>query len=317
MKILIITKMKPQAGTLAAIRAVGPEIEVNLAESLSAAEPWLETAEVVIAMKQDFPREAAARAKNLKWVHSIAVGVEGFIYPEMFERGIILTNPRSAADIPVAEHAFALLTAWTRGISHTVRLQNERKWERVPVNHMTGRTLGIIGLGSIGREIARKAKLAYRMRVVATRKHPAPEPYVDAVLPPEGLDALLAESDYIVVAAAATPETVGLLGEREFAKMKKSAYIVNIARGPIINEAALARALREGLIAGAGLDVFATEPLPADSELWKLDNLIISPHLAGLSHDLVDLRIGVFTENLKRYVRGEKLLTEVDKLVGY
>lgn len=318
MKILVLTKMKPSEAALDAIRDVAPAAEVVKADSLAAAEKILPEAEIIITTKHEFPREAVATAPKLKWVHSLMVGVESFLYPEFAARGIILTNPRGAADNCVSEHAIALMLAWTRSIDKFVLMQRARKWERLPVNHLAGRTLGIIGLGSIGREIARKAKLAFRMKVAATKKRVTAEEYVDEILPADRLDDLLRVSDYIVVAAAMTGETDGLLDEREFRLMKPNAFVVNIARGQIVREAALAKALREKWIAGAGIDVFETEPLPADSELWRLDNIIITPHLAGLSsQNLADLRIGVFTENLKRYIRGEQLLTQVDFKLGY
>lgn len=318
MKILVLTKMKPSEVTFDAIRAVAPDAEIIRANSMAAAEKALPEAEVIITTKSEFPREAVALAPQLKWVHSLMVGVESFLYPEFIQRGIILTNPRGAADICVSEHVMALLLGWARSIDKFIRMQMNRKWERLPVNHIRGRTLGIIGLGSIGREIARKAKLAFGMKVIATKKRLTEEEYVDEVLPAGRLDDLLQAADYIVVAAAMVEETKDLLGEREFKLMKPNAFVVNIARGKIIQEAALARALREKWIAGAGIDVFETEPLPDDSELWQLDNIIITPHLAGLSsQNLADLRIGVFTENLKRYVRGEGLLTQVDFKLGY
>jgi len=318
MKILILTKMKPGTATLAAVRAVVPDAEIVRADSLDAAAGFLPEAEIIITTKPEFPRAAVSLAPKLKWVHSLMVGVESFLYPEFAERNIILTNPRGAADICVSEHAVALMLAWTRSIDKFVLMQRDRKWERLPVDHLGGRTLGIIGLGSIGREIARKAKLAFRMQVVATKKRLTAEEYVDELLPADRLDDLLRVSDYIVVAAAMTEETDGLLDEREFKLMKPNAFVINIARGQIIREAALTKALREKWIAGAGIDVFETEPLPPDSELWRLDNIIITPHLAGLSsQNLADLRIGVFTENLKRYVRGEPLLTQVDFNLGY
>jgi phosphoglycerate dehydrogenase-like enzyme len=318
MNILILTKMKPSPSILTEMKEVAPEAKINQVENWKEAGKLLEDAEIIISTRGDFPQEALKLAKNLKWVHSLMVGVETFLYPEFKERGIILTNPRGAADVGVSEHTFALMLAWTRAMDKSIKNQVQRTWERTPVTHMTGKTIGIIGLGSIGREVARKAKEVFKMRVIATKRRVGEENHVDVLLQPKDVDELLTQSDYIVVAAAMTEETRKLLSVDEFKKMKPNAFVVNIARGPIIDEQALITALQEKWIAGAGLDVFEAEPLPVDSPLWDMENVIITPHMAGFSgKSLADLRIGVFNENLRHYLRGASLPTEVNQIIGY
>lgn len=318
MRILILGKLQPSDEIVEEIKAVASDVEVRREENWKEAESALKKAEVIVTTKGEFPREAVNDAPNLKWVHSLMVGVESFLYPEFTDRDIMLTNPRGAADVAVSEHAFALMLSWTRGIPRSLKLQKERKWDKVQVNHMKGKTMGIIGLGSIGQEIARKAKEAFRMSVMATKRKMTQVDYVDKLLSPEEIDDLLCESDYIVVAAAMTKETDKLIGEREFKIMKPDAFFVNIARGQIVDEKALIKALENKWIAGAGLDVFEMEPLAKESPLWQMENVIITPHIAGVSDKkLADLRVKVFIENLKSYKAGRGLLTEVDKELGY
>jgi len=310
--------MKPGDDVIKEMQGIAPNAEIVQAEDWLSAKADIAEAEIVITTRDAFPAAAVKEAKNLKWVHSLMVGVESFLYPDFTQRGIILTNPRGAADVGVSEHVFAMILAWTRGMNSSILSQKKRAWERVPVTHLKGKTMGIIGLGSIGKEIARKAKHAFKMSVVATKRNPSQEENVDQLFSSDQMEEMLKVSDFVVVCAAMTDETRGLVNEVAFRSMKPEAFFVNIARGAIVDEAALIEALQNGWISGAGLDVFETEPLPEESPLWGMENVIISPHIAGLSgKSLADLRIGVFNENLKAYLQGMKLPTEVDKKVGY
>ncbi|MGI5838505.1 MAG: D-2-hydroxyacid dehydrogenase [bacterium] len=302
------------------IEAVAPGVSVRVARSEKEAWEDLPGAEVVASLGWEFSREAFVRAKKLRWIHSLSAGVDALFYPEFIASEVRLTNSRGVYDIPVAEHAFALLTCLTRGIDRFHKNQAEHKWARSPVTEMDGQVLGIIGLGSIGREIARKAKTAYNMKVIATKKRLSEAvPHVDVLLPVSEMDKLLAESDFVVVAAALTEETTGLIGEKELKSMKPTAYIVNIARGRIIQSHAIMKALHQGWIAGAGLDVTDPEPLPPDSELYDTPNLIITPHMAAsaLAHKHVTRSLNVFINNLKSYLKDEQMPTYVDKIRRY
>ncbi len=276
----------------------------------------LEDTDVVASLGWEFPQDAFIAAKRLKWIHALSAGVDALFYPEFITSDVVLTNSRGVYDIPVAEHAFALLTSLTRGIDRFHSMQLEKKWKRSSITEMEGKTLGIIGLGSIGREIARKAKEGYHMKVLATKKRVhGEEPYVDTVLPADQLDELLKESDFVVVAAALTKETEGLIGERQLQIMKDSSYIVNIARGRIIQSSAIIRALHEGWIAGAGLDVTDPEPLSPEDPMYDAPNLIITPHMAAMAPaDRHEERIvKVFMANLDAFLKGEPMPTHVDK----
>ncbi len=317
-KILYLSRMNE--GQQQRVQEVAPGIELHVARNEKEAWDLLPEMEVVAALGWEFSREAFVHAKKLRWIHTLSAGVDALFYPEFIASDVILSNSRGVYDIPVAEHAFALLTALTRGVDRFHKNQAEHKWARGPVTEMDSQTIGIVGLGSIGREIARKAKLAYNMRVLATKKRlGSAELYVDALLPAAELDKLLQESDFVVVAAALTEETTGLIGERELRLMKPTAYIVNIARGRIIQSPAILKALREGWIAGAGLDVTDPEPLPPDSELYDAPNIIITPHMAAAApaEKHTERAVKVFIDNLQRYLAGEQLATYVDKVRRY
>ncbi len=318
LKILVLSRGLFDETHRAAIQQAAPEAEVVLARNADAAGDYFAQAEVIVTSNWEFPVEVFRRATSLKWLHAISAGVEFILYPEMKESEVIMSCARGIFDTPAAEHTLALLLGWARGVDKFARWQEQAKWGRMPMATLQGSTLGIVGMGSIGRELARMAKVGFGMKVVATRMRPEPYAYADKVLPPEGLDELLAESDYVVLAVAATPETKALIGERELRLMKKSAFLVNIARGTVVNEPDLIRALREGWIAGAGLDVVSKEPLPPESELFDLPNVILTGHRAGFTHhNLNDERVANFLENLEDYQNGRPLRTAVDKKLGY
>jgi len=264
---------------------------------------------------------AFAAAPRLRWVHSPAAGVGGMLFPGMRESDVVLTNARGMSSVAVAEHAMALVFSAWRRIPEAVRAQRATYWmqaelSRIPV--LRGRTLGIVGLGAIGREIARMAS-GVGLRVIGTRKaSDAPVPAgVDEVFGPEQLDTLLAASDVVVVAAPLTRETRGMIGAPQLAKMKKTAWLVNVARGKLVDQTALVAVLRAGAIAGAALDVFEHEPLQATSPLWKLPNVLITPHIAGFRDDYWEAATEMFAENLARFLAGEPLANVVAKHAGY
>jgi phosphoglycerate dehydrogenase-like enzyme len=199
------------------------------------------------------------------------------------------------------------------------QLKQYKQWKPFAPAVLYSKTVGIVGLGSIGREVARLAK-AFGMRVIATRRsvrQPKHTRYVDMLFPPDQLLQLLSDSDFVVLAVPLTSETYRFIGEAQLRSMKSTAYLINIARGNVIDEDILIRALEEHWIAGAGLDVFAIEPLPANSRLWELPNVILSPHVAGAMENYVERATEVFCENLTRYLKGRRLINVVDKERGY
>jgi phosphoglycerate dehydrogenase-like enzyme len=264
-------------------------------------------------------------ARKLRWIHSPAAAVHQLMFPELINSDVILTNAREVHGPVVAEHVMGLIFALAKRIPQAVRLQLQHVWgqgamweSHPPPRELSGTTLGLVGLGSIGREVARRAA-GLGMRVIAVREHPekgSPE-NVAQVYSRAKLDAMLSQSDYVVLAAPTTPATRGLINAQRLAAMKADAYLINVGRGPLIDEGALIEALRGHKIAGAALDVFVEEPLPANSPLWDLDNLLITPHTAGLTEKLWERHYTLMSENLRRYLAGQPLLGLVNKQEGY
>jgi D-2-hydroxyacid dehydrogenase (NADP+) len=263
------------------------------------------------------PMNIVARAPKLRWIHAQSAGVERFLIPEIIESSILLTNSRGIHGVQVSETVFMMLLMLTKRAHLFLRQQRERTWQRTTPGVLDSKTLGILGLGILGREVARKGK-AFGMKVIALEAADTVQTDdVDRIFPPTQLKDLLSRSDYVVVTLPLTVETRKLIGPEELRAMKKTACLVNVARGGIIDEDALAIALSEGLIAGAGLDVFAAEPLPPDSRLWELPNVIITPHIAGDREDYNVLAVNLFCGNLRRYLDGQPLINVVDKKKGY
>lgn len=257
-----------------------------------------------------------AELPRLRWVHTISVGVEHVIFPGLAESDVILTNASGVFDIPIAETVLTYMLMVVKRMPEFLAQQRARRWQKQELRELRGMTVGIVGLGSIGSEIARLCR-PLGMRVLGLRRGGQPSHVADEVLPPERLSELLARSDFVVIAAPLTAETRGLIGAAELAAMKPDAWLINIARGPIVDEAALIEALQARRIGGACLDVFDEEPLPENHPLWGLDNVILTPHNSWSSPYIEERSIGLFLENLRRYVNGEPLLNVVDKRVGY
>jgi phosphoglycerate dehydrogenase-like enzyme len=279
-------------------------------------------AEIVIAWS--IRPEQIARAKRLRWIHSPAAAVHQLIFPQLVNSDIILTNAREVHGPVVAEHVIALIFALAKKIPGSVRLQEKRVWgqqilwdEQPRVREVAGATVGLIGLGSIGRAVAKSAK-ALGMRVIAVREHPEKgNEGADAVFGPAQIDEVFRQSDYVVLAAPVTTSTKAIANAERLALMKDDACLINVGRGPLVDETALSAALREKKIGGAALDVFPKEPLAADSPLWDVPNLLITPHTAALTDKLWMRHYALFSENLRRHLTGQPLLAAVDKWKGY
>jgi phosphoglycerate dehydrogenase-like enzyme len=264
-------------------------------------------------------------ARKLRWIHAPTAAVHQLLFPELVSSEAVLTNAREVHGPVVAEHVIALIFALAKKIPQAARLQQKRIWGQDAIwnngprpREVAGATLGLVGLGSIGRNVARMAA-AVGMRVIAAREHPEkgkPEG-VSEVYAPVQLNDLLSQSDYVVMAVPLTEATHGLMNAERLSAMRPDAYLINVGRGPQIEELALADALRKRRIAGAALDVFEQEPLPPESPLWELENLLITPHTAGLTEKLWQRHYAFFSENLRRYLAHEPLLFLVDKKKGY
>jgi phosphoglycerate dehydrogenase-like enzyme len=277
----------------------------------------LREAEVIYGLR--FPENILERAPHLKWVQTLSAGVDRLLGTRLWQSDVILTNVSGIHAIPMREHVLGVMLMLMRRAPIYFANKQNKVWKRHVPDQLYGKTLGVVGLGRIGEMIARAAK-AFDMRVVATRRSATKgetSPVADVIYPSDKLVEMLAESDFVVVSVALTDKTRKLIGEKELRAMKPTAYMINIARGSVIDEAALTRALKEGWIAGAGLDVFEKEPLPQDSELWTLPNVIITPHAAGLMPDYDARATEVFCENLRRYLAGKPLMNVIDRARGY
>ncbi len=271
---------------------------------------------------------------RLQWVQLHFAGADHILDHPLFKAGVRFTTTSGLHAINIAEYVMASILTWSRHLPALFGLQRlgewpTQSWPRFVPHELRGATLGIVGYGSIGREVGRLACL-FGMRVLALKRHPQQREdpgfsfvgdtagcLPEAIYGPDQLMQMLPQCDYVVLAIPLNAETRHLIGERELRAMKPTAYLVNIARGAVVDEAALIRALQEGWIAGAGLDVFEQEPLPPDSPLWKMENVILTPHVAGFTPHYEKRAIEIFIENLRRYLDNRPLLNVVDKTLGY
>jgi phosphoglycerate dehydrogenase-like enzyme len=265
-----------------------------------------------------------AAAPRLQWVHSAAAGVGGMLFPAMIESPVVMSNSRGISADTIAEHVLAVTLAMFRKLPLAFRTQSERQWAQNAMVESPGlRTIAdsrvlLVGLGAIGSATARRL-VALGAHVTAIRRNPArPAPNgVEAVAPPERLRELLPGADVVVIAAPQTRDTRRLIGAAELAAMRRDALLINVSRGKLLDEAALVSALGDTPTLGAALDVFETEPLPADSPLWSLPNVLITPHISGFRPDHWDAVTNLFADNLRRFESGRALLNVVNKEAGY
>lgn len=320
-KILILMRLENRH--LEAIRAAAPEARIVLLadpqEKKEKIGRYLPETEVVLGNFFREPLDQILTAPNLRWMQQSSAGANWLMdHPAFVASEIVLTSASGLHAIPISEHILAFMFCLARDMGRSIRDQGERKWSRSHrVSELDGQTMGLIGLGAVGEKTAEKAK-GLNMRVLAMRRRPErSSPWVDRMHPPEEFMEMLPEADWVVITAPLTTETKGMIGERELRAMKRSAFIINISRGPLIQEGALVTALREKWIAGAGLDVFEEEPLPPSSPLWEMENVLITAHYAGSTPYYVDRLMGIFLENLRRYRAGEPLKNVVNKKLGY
>jgi phosphoglycerate dehydrogenase-like enzyme len=298
-------------------------LEVVRLASYEGVEEEIRDAEVVITWS--LRPEQIEPARKLRWIHSPAAAVHQLLFPQLVGRDIIITNGRDVHGPVVAEHVIAMILALAKKLPQASRFQHRRAWgqeelwnSRPHPREVAGATLGLVGLGTIGRSAARHAS-GLGMRVIAVREHPekaSPEG-VEQVFASSQLDALLAQSDYVVLAAPVTSATHNLIDAAGLAKMKPDACLINVGRGQLVDEAALVQALRDNKIGGAALDVFVEEPLPSSSPLWDFENVLITPHTAGLTEKQWERQYAVVAENLRRYLNHQPLLAIVDQAKGY
>ena len=268
--------------------------------------------------------EQFAQARKLQWIHSTAAGVSQLMYPELRRSKVVVTNARGVHSTPMAEHILGTVVALARDFPAAVRYQLKRRWAQQEIwdsparpRELAGQVLLIVGFGAIGRELARRVKpLGMRVWAVTRSGQAAPQ-LAERVLPAARLEEALPEADFVVLAAPETPETYHLIGARQLQAMKPTAFLINVARGSLVDEAALVAALERRAIAGAALDVTEQEPLPPESRLWSLENVFITPHISAASELLWARQTKLLLENLERWFSGRELLNQVDLERGY
>jgi len=282
--------------------------------------------------------ELLAAAPRLRWVQSPTASLEHYLFPELVAHPCQLSNMRGLFSDVIADHVLGLVVCFARNLHLYIRQQVQHRWAPLggeaarsdfisgpgvenaidrAHRHLADQTLGIVGCGAIGAEVARRAR-AFGLTVLAVDPQPRDLPgVIDEVWPLAALPRLLAQSDYVVIAAPHTPQTEKLFRASLFAQMRRTAYLINIGRGAIVDLADLTSALQQGVIAGAGLDVFETEPLPAEHPMWNLPQVILTPHIAGASPAIPRRHLATLLDNIRRFVRGEPPTTLVDKQAWY
>ncbi|MCY3839825.1 MAG: D-2-hydroxyacid dehydrogenase [Gammaproteobacteria bacterium] len=320
MKIVIIpglTLPRVAESDLERIRRAGGGAEVVVSDPKSAPADIVD-ADVVLGL---VTRPMFRAAKKLRWVHAIASGVDSFLYDEFRLGEVILTSEKGLVGEHLADHALGLLLMLTRQLATALRLGpdawNHRPAIRADEIELTGATMGVFGFGGTGRAVVRRA-VAFGMRCIALDRDPVPgSPEVDAVMRPDDFDELLGRSDVVAICCPLTPETRGKFDARAFAAMKSTAILVNVTRGEVMVEDDLVHALESGAIRGAALDVAPAEPLSAESRLWDLPQVVMTPHTAGASQFRTRRNLDRFVRNLERLRRGEALEGQIDKNLGY
>jgi phosphoglycerate dehydrogenase-like enzyme len=319
MSILLIS-LPPERLTeaqLARVRAAAPDMRIEITRDRATIESLLDEIAIVAGW---FPHELLPRMPNLRWVQQWGAGVDWLLSePEVAAMDFVLTNASGVHAIPISEQILGYLLAFARWLPNAVRAQARHEWKspkRTELFELAGKTMLLIGVGAIGERTAQIAS-ALGMRVIGVRRGQGDVAGVEAMYGPDRLLELLPEADVVVLTVPMSRATAGMIGERELRAMKSSAYLVNIGRGGTVDEPALIRALQEGWIAGAGLDVFADEPMPATSPLWDMDNVIVTAHYAGMTPEYDERAMAIFLDNLQRYQAGEPLRNVVDKEAGY
>jgi phosphoglycerate dehydrogenase-like enzyme len=319
--ITVLVLGDPAEPVLGKLVALGSDVQVKVGKTASAFGTSLADARVLFhwAGAIDDVRRILDGAPKLEWIHARYAGLDRILFPELIASPIPLTNGRGVFSQSLGEFAILGALYFAKDVPRLLRAKANRQWDAFDVAEVSKETLGIVGHGDIGRAVARRAK-ALGMRVLALRRDASPragDEDVDKVYSNPQLHDMLHECDYVVAAAPLTPQTRGLIGKREFEAMKSEAIIMNVGRGPVIDEPAMIEALRSKRIRGAVLDVFEVEPLPENSPLWALDNVLLSPHCADHTKDWLDDAVAFFMEQFARWRRGEPLRNVVDKRAGY
>lgn len=293
------------------IKAIAPDYELLVRRAKELTSRSIREAEILIGWSHSIQEDVLSSDSQLKWIQTWSAGVDRMPLSELGSKGIQLTNASGVHSIPITEHIFAMILAFTRNLHLAIRQQSNHKWDTSgSFTELAGKTIVIVGVGQIGRHTAKIAQ-AFGMRTVGVRHSGKSSPHVEVMYKADQLEEALAEGDYVVNILPLTNETRGLFDKAKFAAMKDSAFFVNVGRGPSVVTDDLIDALRSGALAGAGLDVFEEEPLPSDHPLWTMDNVIMTPHMAGDTDRYSERVMDIFLENLQHYVNREPLSRNV------
>ena len=316
------TLWRPPADVAVHVRRRWPEMRVLHLPTYDGLDAEMPDTDIFVGWSLK-PRQFSI-AKKLKWIHATAAGVDQLMYPELRKSGVALTNASGVHSIPMAEHILGTIIALARRFPSAVRYQSWHHWaqqeiwdEPIRPRELPGQVLLLVGFGAIGRETAKRVRPLGMKIWACTRSGRNDSPDLDRVVPSSQLDEVLHEADFVVLAAPVTPETHHLMNAERLRRMKPTAFLINVSRGALVDEAALVKALQQRTIAGAALDVTEREPLPPDDPLWTLENIMITPHLSAVSEFLWDRQTELLLENLERWFGGKELRNRVDLQRGY
>ena len=321
MSLTLLVLADPAASWLKLLGTLGPDVTVLVSNDAARVREYAPQADVIVNGTSNPPLLSAAipPATRARWIHSLWTGVDNVLCPEVLASPLPLTNGRGVFRRPLAEWTIGAMLYFAYRMRRMVRQQQAGIWEAFTTEEIQGKTLGIIGYGGIGSTAAELAR-PFGMRIVALRRRPelfGQDSLVDESFAPAKLSQMLAASDYVLLATPLTDDTRGMIGAAQIAAMKPTSVLINVGRGAVVDEAALIKALEDGKIRGAALDVFAVEPLPAGHPFYRMENVLLSPHTADHVQDFIHLAVEAFLENLKRFQAGQPLMNLVDKHAGY
>lgn len=318
----ILVLADPHEPVLALLEEVRVETEIVVGNAVESFESCANSAIGIFNWSGSLPllRKVFGMCPNLRWVHSRSVGLERSLFPELVESPVVLTNGAGVFSGPLGEFVLAAILYFAKDLRRMIRNQVAGVWEPFDVVSVAGQTLGIVGYGDIGHAVAARVH-PLGMTIHALKRHAAPpgqqDKLIDRIYTPDRRLEMISLCDYVVVAAPLTEETRGMISEREFAAMKANTVVINVGRGPVIDEDAMIRALSTRRIKGAALDVFDEEPLPSDHPFYKLENVLLSPHCADHTPDWLENAVYLFIDQLERFRGGKPLLNVVRKELGY
>ena len=318
----VIVLVSPGYRSLETLDSIRDEGHVHLVDSVEKAQPVIGQAEVILAWDHALYGLLEAlwpQAESLQWVQSASAGVESLLFPEFAESSVVLTNGRGLYSVVLAEFVIGSMLYFAHNLDRLRSFQMARVWSRIEASEVRGQILGIVGVGDVGRAAAKLAR-CLDVRLLGCKRNPDKVDeslQLERCYAPDQLLEMLPDCDYVLLSVPLNAETRGMIGKEELEAMKPSSILINVARGGLVQESVLIEALQEGSIRGASLDVFEQEPLPAESPLWEMENVLLSPHSADYTFDLEACAGRLFVKNFRRYLKGESLLNIVDKKVGY